>query len=149
MLSCLTVAILRDRYRFEEWPRNTPGWWREGKPYPHDEPYWPHVVGRIINSSWRAAYPRHQVWCEFEEFARNGNSPQAEELALELGKQSWNVILQAKDKEAALAEALDLKAEVGEVRGDMFAARLQAWSSGRSEVGVRLSLRVRLVGPAA
>ncbi len=125
MLSSLAVAILRDRYRLEEWPQSAPAWWRAGSPYPPDEPYWPHVVGNIINRSWRTAYRRYQVWCEFERLAINGNSPRAEELALELGKQAWNVIVQANDKEAALAEAADLKAEVGEVRGDMLAARLQ------------------------
>ena len=124
ILSCLTVAILRQRYRLEEWPPETPDWWRKGKAYPPEEPYWPHVVGKIINKSWRTAYRRHQEWNLFEKFAINGNPVQIE-LFLDLGKQAWNVILQSPDKEAAFVEAADLKAEVGEVRGDMLAARLQ------------------------
>lgn len=125
MLCCLSVAILRDRYRFEEWSERAPDWWRKDKPYPPDEPYWPHIVGRIVNRSWRTVYRRYQVWCEFEQIATNGNSPQTEEVALELGKQAWNVILKASDREATLVEAVDLKAETGEAKGEVLASRLQ------------------------
>lgn len=126
VLCCLAVTVLRDRYRFEEWPAKAPSWWRRDKPYPPaDMPYWAHVVGHIINKSSRTVYRRNQVWGLFEEFARNGNFAESEEVLLELGKEAWNLILQATDKEAALEEALTLKAERGEVKGDSLAARLQ------------------------
>lgn len=37
MLCCLGVAILRERYRLEEWPGKSPEWWHENASYPPDE----------------------------------------------------------------------------------------------------------------
>ncbi len=125
VLCCLSVTVLRDRYRFERWPAKMPGSWRKDKPYPPEEPYWTYVVGQIIGSAPRTVYRRTEVWGLFDEIASNGKFEQVEEILLELGKQGWNVLLQANDKEAAFKEAIDLKAERGEIKGDVLAARLQ------------------------
>jgi hypothetical protein len=53
------------------------------------------------------------------------NSPATEEISIELGAAARRLIAESKDSGAALIEAIDLKAEVGDARGDMLAARLQ------------------------
>jgi hypothetical protein len=125
VVGCLAVTVLRDRYRFERWPAKAPSGWHGDKPYPPEEPYWTHVVSRIIGSAPRTVYRRAEVWSLFEKIASNGKFEQVEDILLEMGKQAWNLLLQASDKEAAFQEALDLKAERGEVKGDSLAARLQ------------------------
>ena len=125
MLCCLSVAVLHDRYRVEEWPTKPPLWWNKEKAYPPAEPYWTYSVGHTIERSARTVYRRYEVWRTFEQFATDGNFEQAEEFASALGHEMWGVIIKAEDRQAALIEAVDLKAETGEVRSDMLAARLQ------------------------
>lgn len=125
LLCCLSVAVLHDRYRVEEWPTKPPLWWNKEKAYPPAEPYWTYSVGHTIERSARTVYRRYEVWRTFEQFATDGNFEQAEEFASALGHEMWGVIIKAEDRQAALIEAVDLKAETGEVRSDMLAARLQ------------------------
>lgn len=125
VLAALAVAVLRDRHHQEPWPTQPPLWWPAGKEYPPSEPYWSHVVGHLIGRSWSTAYRRYRNWLAFEQIVTNDNSPADEELAIELGNAARTLIQTSIDPDAALLEAIDLKAEIGEARGDMVAARLQ------------------------
>ena len=125
VLACLSVAILHDRYQAATWPATRPPWWPNDKQYPPKEPYWSHLVGHLIGRSYSTAYRRYRAWLDFERIVTNDNSPETEELALELGSAARGLIQDSTDPDAALIEAIDLKAEVGDARGDMLAARLQ------------------------
>ena len=125
VLAALAVAVLHDRHQRESWPEGRPLWWPAPKEYPPQQPYWSHVVGHLIGRSWSTAYRRYRDWLAFERIVTNDNSPADEELAIELGNAARMLIQTSTNPDAALIEAIDLKAEVGEARGDMVAARLQ------------------------